>query len=150
MVGSQASGLFGRLEEAPKRKDGKNQPPLRRQPRGEKLVAERVMAIKRQLEVLLNARKGASASTPDFGLADFNDASVGSSDMIGAIVQDVWDAIERYEPRIVIEKIDCEPDEDMPLAFDFRIVGHILAEDKEEQVEIDMVLNGFTDHYTVL
>lgn len=142
--------MFGRLEAAPRRKDGRNKIPLRRKARGERLVSERVTAIKQQLEVLLNSRKGSSASTPDFGLADFNDATVSASDMVSAIVHDVRDAIERYEPRIVPEEIHCVPNEDMPMAFDFRITGYILAENKEEQVEIDMVLNGFNDHYTVL
>ena len=109
-----------------------------------------MLAIKQQLELLLNSRKGASASTPDFGLADFNDASTSSTDMVSAIVEDIRSTIARYEPRVVVEHISCEPNQDMPLTFDFRIIGHILAGNVDEKVEIDMVLNGLNRHYTVL
>ena len=143
-------GFFGRLKEAPKRKDGKYQPSLRRKSSGESRVAERVMSIRQQLEFLLNSRKGASASTPDFGLTDFNDASTSSSDMISVIVEDIRCAIARYEPRVVVEHITCESNRDLPLAFDFRITGYIPAEDVDEKIEIDMVLNGLNRHYTIL
>lgn len=146
----EAVGLFGRLKEVPKRKDGKHQPLLRRKSRGESRVAERVASIKQQLEFLLNSRKGASASTPDFGLTDFNDASTSSSDMVSTIVEDIRCTIARYEPRIVVEHINCEANRDLPLAFDFRITGYIPAEDIDEKIEIDMVLNGLNRHYTIL
>jgi type VI secretion system protein len=150
MADTETIGLFGRLKEAPRRADGKNRPPLRRKQRNGEQVTQRIMAIKQQLELLLNSRKGASASTPDFGLTDFNDASISSSDMVSTIVEDIRCTIARYEPRVVIEHIACSPNQDMPLAFDFRITGHILAGDRDEQVEIDMVLNGLNRHYTVV
>jgi type VI secretion system protein len=142
MIDGESVGLFGRLKATSKQ--------LRRKPRGEKRVAEQVTAIKQQIRILLNSRKGSSASTPEFGLADFNDAAIGSSDMVSTIVEDVRHAIARYEPRLVVEHIQCAPNQDLPLVLDFHITGHILAEDAAQKVEIDMVLNGFDRRYTVL
>lgn len=142
MFDGHSVGLFGRLKET----SGQ----LRRKPRGEQKTAEQVAAIKQQLELLLNSRKGASASTPDFGLTDFNDAATSSSDMVSVIVNDVRSAIEHYEPRVLIEHIQCGPNPDLPMVFDFRITGHIAAGDATEKVEIDMLLNGFDRRYTVL
>lgn len=150
MASAETIGLFGRLKEAPEHKGNKRRPSLQRIPRGGERIAKRVASIKQQLELLLNARKGASASTPDFGLADFNDASTSSSDMVSTIVEDISSTIARYEPRVVVEHISCEPNRDMPLTFDFRIIGHIPAGGVDEKIEIDMVLNGLNHHYTIL
>ena len=91
-----ASGsFFERLEE------GAATPSLRTKKR--QAAVDRAAAIKRHLETLLNARQGASASTPDYGLADFNDATVATADMVMTLLENVRSTIERYEPRVVVE-----------------------------------------------
>ena len=112
-------------------------------------AAERAAAIKRHLEILLNTRQGASASTPDYGLADFNDATTATADMVMTLLENVRSTIQRYEPRVVIESVDYRPDFHNPLTLNFSISGYIKAHDRHEKLEIDMIMNGMTRYCKV-
>lgn len=132
--------LFERLEATPE---------IRRRVRRQVTAAEQTAMIKRQLEILLNARKGASASTTDYGLTDFNDASVSTADMILSIMDDIEETINRYEPRVVVEKVTCENDPDFPMELTFHIKGYLKAADTQDKLEIDLVMSGLDRHNKV-
>jgi type VI secretion system protein len=117
--------------------------------RGQSDVAERVRAIKRQLEALLNARRGGSASSPEFGLPDFNDAAVGSADLMLRITRGIREAIETNEPRVQVKEIRALPGAGS-LDLTFRIECEVAAGSRDEMVEIDLIMNGHNRHYRVL
>lgn len=115
----------------------------RRRTKRQATVAEQTAVIKRQLEILLNARKGASASTAGYGLTDFNDASVSTADMTLSIIDDIKDAITRYEPRVVVNTVTCDNDPDYPMELTFHIKGYLTAANTQDKLDIDLVMSGF-------
>ncbi|WP_236718725.1 type VI secretion system baseplate subunit TssE [Pseudomonas synxantha] len=60
---------------------------------------QRVEAIKRHLEQVLNSRQGCSQSNPELGLRDFNGVTQASSDLVVAISTDIRRSVEAFEPR---------------------------------------------------
>jgi type VI secretion system protein len=137
----QAGSLFERLEDTPV---------VRRRLNPKTATTEQAEMIKRHLAILLNARKGASASTAEYGLTDFNDASVSTADMILGIVTDIEDTIKRYEPRIEIETVTCDNDPDYPMELTFHIKGYLKATDTQDKLEIDMVMSGLDRHNKII
>ncbi len=123
--------------------------PLRK-PEKKLAAAEKAAAIKRHLEIILNARQGGASSSPEFGLADFNGAAVGASDMILAMVENISNTIRDYEPRVIIESVVYKPRAEFPLELNFSISGYIKAGDYQEKIEIDMAMNGLNRHCTIL
>jgi len=136
-----AGSLFERLEDTSD---------LRRRTHRQATTAEQTAMIKRQLEILLNARKGASASTADYGLTDFNDAAVSTADMMMSIIDDIKAAIARYEPRIRVETVTCDNDPDFPMELTFHIKGYLKATDTQDKLEIDLVMSGLDRHNKVI
>ncbi|WP_241086184.1 type VI secretion system baseplate subunit TssE [Candidatus Vondammii sp. HM_W22] len=106
--------------------------PLRK-PEKKLAAAEKAAAIKRHLEIILNARQGGASSSPEFGLADFNGAAVGASDMILAMVENISNTIRDYEPRVTIESVVYKPRAEFPLELNFSISGYIKAGDYQEK-----------------
>ena len=112
-------------------------------------ISERVRAIKRQLEALLNARRGGSASSPEFGLPDFNDSAVGSADLMLRITRGIREAIEANEPRVRVKEIRLLPGAGT-LDLTFRIDCTMVAGSCAEVLEVDLIMNGHNRHYRVL
>jgi type VI secretion system protein len=110
-------------------------------------TAQRIGAIKSHLERLLNARQGCSQSTPGLGLNDFNDSSLGSADLLVQISADIRRAVEAFEPRIKVLGVHFQPEPDLPLELNFRLNCAMQVNHKQEQVQIDLVMNG-RDRYT--
>lgn len=118
---------------------------LRASDTGEKAEArdpleERINSIKASLVRLLNARKGGSGSEPNYGLSDFNDASVGSSDMFRVIKRDIQEAIATYEPRVDNVVVVIDAGASRGLALNFRVSMTTRISHRDEQVTINMVL----------
>lgn len=137
----QAGSLFERLEDAPI---------IRRRTNRQAAATEQAAMIKRQLAILLNARKGASASTADYGLTDFNDASISTADMVLSIMDDIKATINRYEPRVIVETVTCDNDPDFPMELTFHIKGYLKATDTQDKLEIDLVMSGLDRHNKVI
>lgn len=129
----ERGSLFERL-------DG-DAPPTRTRTQ-QQLAAERVQAIKRHLQWLLNARQGCSQSSPDLGLSDFNDAVIGSADLTLRVRQDIERLVEAYEPRVQVLNVRACPDPDQPLDLHFRLDCLVPLHHSEEQVEIDLLIRN--------
>lgn len=134
MPRSAGSGsLFERLDP--------DAPPLRILPRQEQ-GQERIRAIKQNLERILNTRQGCSASSPELGLRDFNDASLGSTDLQQRVSADIHRSIAAHEPRIEVIKVHVQPDPAQPLNLHIRLDCLVPLQGVEEQMEIDLIVNG--------
>lgn len=103
---------------------------------------ERIQAIKRHLEWLLNTRQGCSLSSPELGLRDFNDASMGSADLQLRVSEDIRRSVAAYEPRVKVLGVNVRTDPAQPLDLHFRLDCLVPIHNMEEQVEIDLVING--------
>ena len=85
------SGFFNRLV---------TDPSVTRTPSRQENAAEKIAAIKRHLETLLNARQGCSQSSPELGLHDFNGHATSSGDLLKQVSADIRRTIQRFEPRV--------------------------------------------------
>ncbi|MGL4667753.1 MAG: type VI secretion system baseplate subunit TssE [Saezia sp.] len=105
-------------------------------------VVGRVKAIKQNLERVLNTRQGCNQSSPDSGLIDFNDAVLGSSDLLNRISMDIRRVIQQNEPRVRVIDVKAMTDVHAPTNLSFRIDCLVPVKDKKEVIEIDLVMNA--------
>ena len=132
------ASLFERLEpDAPRYRPGT----------ADEQARQRIDAIKRHLEHVLNARQGCSQSSPELGLRDFNGAAQGSSDLVIAISADIRRSIEAFEPRINVIAVRFQPDPDEPQRLSFHLDCQVQLDHRDQQVQIDVALHG-RDGYT--
>lgn len=106
------------------------------------LATERITAVKRHLEWILNTRRGRAPSCPDLGLPDFNDAAIGSEDLRLNVCEAIRQLVARYEPRVRQVEVQPRPDaQGLPL-LQFRIHCVLPVNNVDEQVEIDLLIHG--------
>jgi len=100
-----------------------------------------IESIKAHLADLLNSHPGHCACTPDLGLTDFNDATLGALDMRLSIRRAVRDCIERYEPRIREVSVELmeQGSEATPLRFKLHAVLNTGRGDR--CTTLDLMLN---------
>lgn len=101
-----------------------------------------VDSVKRNIAQLLNTRMGESLSSPDLGLLDFNDATLGSQDLAMKIRRAIRHCIERYEPRVEDIDIRVLPDATTPLKLKFHIVATVRTGAMHDKVQIDLFLDS--------
>ncbi|MAL32074.1 type VI secretion system baseplate subunit TssE [Marinobacter lutaoensis] len=100
-----------------------------------------IESIKRHLVRLLNAHPGNSASAPDLGLLDFNDATLGTHDLKLQIRGAIRRCIETFEPRVRrVEVVDLPQGPD-PLQLRFQVTVYLNVADGDDRTTIDLVLD---------
>lgn len=107
-------------------------------------------SIKRNLETVLNSRQGCAACAPSLGLKDFNDATASSHSLCVAIITDIRNNIEQFEPRIKVNQIDYIQDDSNQLTLTFRLVCSIPLKNQTELSEFDLVLNSVSQQFIIL
>lgn len=101
-----------------------------------------VESIKRHLVDLLNSHPGNSASVPELGLLDFNDATIGVLDLELNIKQAIRHCIERYEPRVKRVDVESLPNSGDPLQLRFQVHATVLLGKGSTNTTIDLLLNN--------
>ncbi len=101
-----------------------------------------VESIKRHLVDLLNSHPGNSASVPELGLLDFNDATIGVLDLELNIQQAIRHCIERYEPRVKRVDVESLPNSGDPLQLRFQVHATVLLGKGSTHTTIDLLLNN--------
>lgn len=129
-VQTMAGSLFERLEQAA-------------EPTGQGMgqVTHVVESIKRHLVRLLNAHPGNSASAPELGLVDFNDATLGTQDLNIRIRSAIRHCIERYEPRVNRVDVVALPQGPDPLQLRFQVTVYLRVGSVDEKTTIDLLLD---------
>ncbi|MDX1456303.1 MAG: type VI secretion system baseplate subunit TssE [Marinobacter sp.] len=129
-VQTMAGSLFERLEQAA-------------EPTGQGMgqVTHVVESIKRHLVRLLNAHPGNSASAPELGLLDFNDATLGTQDLNIRIRSAIRHCIERYEPRVNRVDVVALPQGPDPLQLRFQVTVYLRVGSVDEKTTIDLLLD---------
>ncbi|MGH8386679.1 MAG: type VI secretion system baseplate subunit TssE [Pseudomonas sp.] len=132
------ASLFERLEpDAPRYRQGSS----------DEQAHQRIEAIKRHLEQVLNTRQGCSQSSPELGLRDFNGVTQASTDLVVAISDDIRRSVQAFEPRIMVTGVRYQPDPDLPQELSFRLDCQVRVNYKDEQVQIEVAMQG-RDGYT--
>ncbi len=126
-VQTMAGSLFERLEQAADPGMGE--------------VTHVVESIKRHLVRLLNAHPGNSASSPELGLLDFNDATLGTQDLNIRIRSAIRTCIERFEPRVNRVDVVALPQGPDPLQLRFQVTVYLRVGSVDEKTTIDLLLD---------
>ncbi|XQU08261.1 type VI secretion system baseplate subunit TssE [Halomonas sp. LY9] len=105
-------------------------------------LEEVVESIKRHLVDLLNSHPGNSASVPELGLLDFNDATIGVLDLELNIKQAIRHCIERYEPRVQRVDVESLPNSGDPLQLRFQVHATVALGKGSTHTTIDLLLNN--------
>ncbi|HTN33547.1 MAG TPA: type VI secretion system baseplate subunit TssE [Marinobacter sp.] len=127
---SRGGSLFERLEQAAA-------------PAGQSMgeVTHVVTSIKRHLVRLLNAHPGNSASVPELGLLDFNDATLGTYDLNIQIRSAIRQCIEKYEPRVKRVDVIALPKGPDPLQLRFQVTVYLKVGSQDDKTTIDLLLD---------
>jgi type VI secretion system lysozyme-like protein len=107
--------------------------------RGQQSAMERVL---RNLTNLFNSkREYSSPLLPDFGIRTLTELT--SREAIGAaLMRDVRECIERYEPRLRLDGLRLDPERNPP-GLSFTLKCTLLDDRHELQISFDTVLNRF-------
>lgn len=108
---------------------------------GRDSLTARLESIRASLVRLLNSRGGLSAASAGYGLEDFNDATIGSSDMMRVVARDIERTITANEPRVQNVRVEFDRSQAGSLELFFRISATTVITRKSEQVVIDLVLS---------
>ncbi|AIZ32423.1 type VI secretion system baseplate subunit TssE [Pseudomonas parafulva] len=120
-----------------------------REPSRQENASQKFAAIKRHLEILLNARQGCSQSSPELGLRDFNGHDASSGDLLQQVSADIRRTILRFEPRVHVHALKAMPDCHASLELHFRLDCHIQVNNHSEQLQLDLLVNGHNHHTRV-
>ncbi|MBA1208855.1 type VI secretion system baseplate subunit TssE [Pseudomonas fulva] len=112
-------------------------------------ASHKFAAIKRHLETLLNARQGCSQSSPELGLRDFNGHEVSSGDLLKQVSADIRRTIQRFEPRVHVRSLKAMPDCHAPLELHLRLDCHVQVNNRKEQLQLELLVNGHSRHTQV-
>ncbi len=104
-------------------------------------VTHVVESIKRHLVRLLNAHPGNSATVPDLGLLDFNDATLGTHDLSIQVRSAIRNCIEKYEPRVKRVDVVTLPQGSDPLQLRFQVTVYLNVGSEAEKTTIDLLLD---------
>lgn len=105
-------------------------------------AADRLQAIKRHLQRLLNARYGGSLSSPAYGLLDFNDAAMGTADITRRIGIDIQRVVEAFEPRVTVVTVTRVSDPAISTNLVFRLHCLIKDEGQGKTTEVELMMTG--------
>ncbi len=100
-----------------------------------------LLSIVENLNHVLNTKKGYGSFLKGYGIRDMNEHS--SYDQLAvAIMEEVEYNIEHYEPRLLLEEISLEDNND-PFRISFKIQCSIKGTAKSLVMEFDSVYNDF-------
>ncbi|MDF6002625.1 type VI secretion system baseplate subunit TssE [Pseudomonas aeruginosa] len=116
-------------------------PPRRVRARQE-LASERMGAFRRRLEWILNTRRGSAQSRPELGLADLNDSTIGSTDLLHRACEDIRATVARYGPGVRSVRVHPLMDGSAAQRLRFQVSCVVLVNNAEEQVELELMLRG--------
>lgn len=123
-------------------------------------LAQYQRAIARDLEALLNTNiaipeeelqryPGCKNSIVNFGLADFAQLCLGSSDDRQEICERLKAAIERHEPRLSHVRADLADAPGTINRLSFAISAQLRARAEDEPVRFDVLLEPSNLHYSI-
>lgn len=98
-------------------------------------------SIKRNISNVLNTRIGGSASAPNLGLIDFNDATLEAVDLSKTIRLAIQRSLDSYEPRLKNIMVHRISDFNNDLLLRFQISAQLNHDAIHEKVELNLMLD---------
>ncbi len=93
-------------------------------------------SVLKNLQRVLNTRRGNVETLPDFGIPDFTEIAHTMPESILQFQQAIRQTIRRYEPRLGHVRVKYVPDEDDPLSIHFEIMAQVPVGRKRRPVTI--------------
>lgn len=147
-----SSSVLDRLLEAPEGDGGPRS-------RGASLRDLKV-AIRRDLEVLLNARQRCrswpadyvelESSLVNFGIPDFTAGAFESQTRVEALRREIEEAIRRFEPRFESVSVEITEKQEYDRTFRIRVSAMMYADPAPEPITLDSVLESATRTFDVV
>jgi len=108
----------------------------------EKIVSHKhlIESIHLHLADLLNTHAGNSMTDEEYGLPDFNDVLADNTNLVRRVQQNILDAIEKYEPRIMGTYVQYKEDHHNPLQLSFSICGEVVHNGESVPMSIDIFM----------
>ncbi|MCY1669058.1 type VI secretion system baseplate subunit TssE [Rhizobium sp. SL86] len=100
-----------------------------------------MQSILRNLQMILNSRKGCCETRPDFGLSDFN-ATGDYRNALMSIARDVERQIRAFEPRLRGVAVRPVEDRSRLTEFLFHVEAELADEGRVVKVRFDSVLGS--------
>lgn len=99
-----------------------------------------IESIKSNLVNVLNARRGSSLSSPEYGLADFNDGATASDDMSKYIMSDIQRCIRDFEPRVQSVRVRAVASNHAPLNLVFHLSLEVENREGDDPLQFEVHL----------
>lgn len=108
-----------------------------------------VSSVKRQLERVLNTRRGSCRSAPDLGVVDLNDSTQSSDDTGGRIREAIRHCIREYEPRIDGVEVFAVDNTTAVPGMAFRVNASVRLDTLEQAASFDIHMDS-NRHYRMM
>ncbi len=95
-----------------------------------------VRSVLKNLQRILNTRRGNVETLPEFGIPDFTEIVHTMPESILQFQQAIRQTIRCYEPRLEHVRVKYVPMEDDPLAIHFELMAHLPVGRKRHPVTI--------------
>ncbi len=99
-------------------------------------------SIVEHLQALLNARKGQSPCSPDYGVIDMVDLVHSFPQALGDLQISIRDTILKYEPRLKNVRVRFKENDDNVLALRFEITGQLSAPGSRGLLRFQTLVNS--------
>lgn len=99
------------------------------QPVGEGIQGEdvRIKSVLANLQRILNARRGAVAHLPEYGLPDITEVYSDMPDSIGLLQQSIKETIDAFEPRLTRVRIEHQSADTASMRLVFLVSGELVG-----------------------
>lgn len=105
-------------------------------------IPKELDSIIKNLQNVLNTRRGYGSVLNEFGIRDLNEYS--SKEILsGAVMEEVKENIRRFEPRVELVDIKIEED-DNPFKLSFKIECRLKSDPKALRMIFDTVFNNIS------
>jgi hypothetical protein len=100
-------------------------------------------SLRQAILILLTTRPGERVMRPDYGCAIHTLAFAPNDDTTaGLAIHYVRQAVERWEPRVRIARLDAGPHPELPEVLEVALEYRVLASNRVERLEVPVSLAG--------
>jgi type VI secretion system protein len=98
-------------------------------------------SILRHLTRILNTKQGNVPIAEDYGIPDFTDFATSYLESVGGLERSLRQVIQRYEPRLKVQRVSFVPQEEGALSLRFDIVARLATSGEKVPVHFETVVD---------
>ena len=101
-----------------------------------------VESVIRHLTRILNTKRGNVPIAEDYGVPDLTDFLSLPSESVNEIERSLRQVIQRYEPRLKVQRVSFVPSEEGDLSLRFEIVSRLVTSPKKGPVHLQTIVDA--------